>query len=349
MNQKKRFAGKTFAATVAAMMMMASTSMTALAQDEFDVIYVTPCTASMFWNAEGIGMKNAALDLEEEKGITINFTTVGPADQNHTEEYVTAFEQAIAKMPDSILTSTLFIAPTIPKAVEATSNGIVLNFINCGLGSDDDGAYADAYNQFYYCSNDTIGEMAAEAFLELMEKKGIDTSEGVVGIFMNHENEALDHRINSFRDYLAEHAPGLTLTDTYYNDNVLETAQSQAENVISTYGDKLVGLYSGTNISGDGACLAVQSAGIGDKIVNVVVDSDDTEIEALKNGNADAIVVQDAYKQGYLGMVNAIETLLNGSNPEEKQQINVVPILVTSENMDDPEIMDIMDPTRIAR
>lgn len=126
----------------------------------YDIVYLSPSTASQFWTYVGIGIENAKKDLEESKGIKINFSTVGPAQEAQTEDYITAFEQCIAKKPAAIVTATLAIDATIPKAAEATNNGIVLNFVNCGLGVGDDGANADTYNQFYYCSNDTIGEMA---------------------------------------------------------------------------------------------------------------------------------------------------------------------------------------------
>lgn len=313
----------------------------------YDVVYLTPSTASQFWTYVGIGIENAIKDLEDKEGITVNFSTVGPAEESQTEDYVTAFEQTIAKKPDAIVTATLAIDATVPKAEEATKNGIILNFVNCGLGSGNDGAHADAYNQFYYCSNDTIGEMAAQAFIDAMATKGI--TEGIVGVNMNVENEALNHRIQSFRDYMAANAPSITLTDTYYNGNVVETAQANAENIISTYGDKLVGMYSGNNITGDGVCLAVQSSGIGSKIVSVAVDSDDTEIAALKNGSLDAIIVQDAYAQGYKCMENALLTLITGSNPETEKQVNCPPVVITSANMDDSAMQDLLDPTRLKK
>ena len=148
---------------------------------------------------------------------------------------------------------------------------------------------------------------------------------------------------------MAKNAPEFELTDTYYNGNVVETAQSNAENVISTYGDKLVGMYSGNNITGDGVCLAVASAGIGSKIVSVAVDSDDSEIEALKAGNLNAIIVQDAYAQGYKCMENAILTLLEGKNPESKKQVNCPPVVINSENMASEEMQDLLDPTRLKK
>ncbi len=316
-------------------------------QKTFDIIYLTPSTASQFWTYIGIGFENAIKDLEKKEGVKINFSTVGPAEESQTEDYVTAFEQCIAKKPDAIVTATLAIDATIPKAREATQNGIVLNFVNCGLGSGNDGANAETYNQFYYCSNDTIGELAAQAFLDAMKKKNMPIDKGTIGINMNVENEALNHRIQSFRDSMTKNAPKLVQTDTYYNGNVVEKAQANAENIISTFGADLIGMYSGNNITGDGVCLAVQSAGIGSKIVSVAVDSDDIEIAALKNGTLDAIIVQDAYDQGYKCMENAIMTLLTGKNPESEKQVNCPPVIITPDNMNDAAMLDLLDPTRL--
>ena len=316
---------------------------------EYDVIYLTPSTASQFWTYIGIGIENALKDAEANYNVKINYSTVGPAEEAQTEDYVTAFEQAIAKQPDAIITATLAIDATVPKAKEATKNGIVLNFVNCGLGVGDDGANQDYYNEFYFCSNDTIGELAGEAFMAAMEKKGLPTDKGIVGINANVVNEALNHRVDAFKAYIAEKAPGLQQTETYYNGNVVEKSQENAENIISTYGDQLVGMYSSNNITGDGVALAVKGAGLGGKIVSVAVDSDDAEIQALKEGYIDAIIVQDAYAQGYKGMENAILTLILGKNPEEVKQVNCPPVIITPDNMNTEEMQDLLDPTRLKK
>ena len=70
--------------------------------------------------------------------------------------------------------------------------------------------------------------MAAQAFLDAMAEKGISTDKGTIGMQMNMENAALDFRMQGFRDYMAEKAPGLTLTDTEYNDNDSADAQADA-------------------------------------------------------------------------------------------------------------------------
>lgn len=312
--------------------------------ESLKIIYLTPATASDFWSQVEVGIKQAKKDYEEKLGIQIAYELMGPAEEQATEEYIESFENAIAKKPDAILTATLSIDPTVPKAMEATEQGIILNFVNCGLGAGDDGAHADAYNQFYYCSNDTIGELAGQAFLEALGKKGVGTDNGVIGINMNIENEALDHRINAFRAYIEENAPSLEMTDTYYNGNDSSKSQANAENIISTHGDKLIGMYSGNNITGDGVCNAVRDASLKESFVSVAVDSDETEINALRDGFLDAIVVQNAFDQGYKCMENAILTLTNGKNPEAQKQVNCPPVIVTGDNIDSEEIQFMMNP-----
>jgi ribose transport system substrate-binding protein len=329
---------------LATVMALSLFALPASAAESYDIIYLTPSTASAFWSQVEVGILQAKADLEKELGITVNYSVVGPAEEQETEKYITAFENAIAQQPHAIVTATLSIDSTVPKAREATQQGIVLNFVNCGLGVGDDGAHQETYNQFYYCSNDTIGELAGQAFLKAMEEKGMALDKGVIGINMNVENEALNHRIQAFRDYMAANAPSLTLTETYYNNNVVEKSQTNAENIISSYGSDLIGMYSGNNITADGVANAVRAADLKDNFVSVGVDSDDIEIQALRDGYLSAIIVQNAYDQGYKVMENAIRTLKDGKNPEEVKQVNCPPVIVTLENIDSPEIEFIMNP-----
>ena len=311
----------------------------------YKIIYVTPSTASDFWSQIETGIKQAMKDYEAQLGVKIEYSITGPAEEADAEGYVSALENAIASQPDAILTATLNIDPTVPKAKEAHDAGIVLNFVNCGLGNGDEGdegTHGEYYNEFYYCSNTTIGEMAAQAFLDAMAEKGISTDKGTIGMQMNMENAALDFRMQGFRDYMAEKAPGLT--DTEYNDNDSADAQADAENTINAVGADLIGIYAGNNVTCDGVCNALRAANMKEGVVSIGVDSDDVEIAALRDGFLSAIIVQDAFTQGYKCMENAILTLVNGQNPETSKQVNCPPVVVNMENIDSEKIQFMMSP-----
>lgn len=314
----------------------------------YHIIWVSCSTESEFWQYQEIGMKNAVKDMQDKYGITINFETVGPANESETESYIRAFENAIASKPQAIISATQVPDATIAVSKEATDQGIVVNFTNCGLEIYGSHEHDDVYNQFYTTISADIGELAGQILLERLEAAGIEPK-GVVGMHFSNINEALQPRMDNLKSYLAEHAPEIEVLDTLYHANDLAAAQGNVENQISTYGNKLIGLYGANNISGDGIALAIQNAGIGDKVVAIGVDSDALEIEALEEGNLDVIIVQEAYGQGYAALKNAVETLVEGSNPETEKHVLLDPVAITSENMKEDKYAALLDPTILAK
>ena len=316
--------------------------------EEYDFVYLSPSTESEYWQYGETGIRNAILDLEEEKGVKINFTVSGPASESETDAYIKAFESVIASDPDVIITATLAPDGTVPKAQEAQNAGIYVNFVSMGLEGGDSHNYDDFYGVHYYCNNTVIGETAAKAMLEAFEERGIEPK-GKIGMHMSVVVETLEERMNGFKDYMAENAPDLECLDTLYNENDVNNAQSNVETQISTYGDELIGLYGGNNVSGDGIALALGSAGMGEKIVGIGVDSDSLEIEALENGNLYAIVVQTPYEQGYNAVMNAYTYLETGENTETEKHIDCTSQVVTAANMNTEESKALLNPKILAK
>lgn len=315
--------------------------------ESYDITWVTCSTESEFWQYQQIGMENAVADLEAEHGISINFTTVGPATEAETEAYIRAFENAIASKPDAIISATQVPDSTRSISKDATDQGIIVNFTNCGLETLDSTEFADCYNQYYTTVSADIGDMAGEIMLQLLDEAGI-AKEGVIAMEFSNVNPSLQPRMDNFKAYIEANSE-IEVLDTLYNNNDLAQAQADIENEIATYGDKLIGIYGANNTSGDGIALAVENAGIADKVITIGVDSDPTEIQALEDGFIDCIIVQDAYGQGYAALKNAVETLLQGSNPESEQKIAMPPVAVTTTNMHEDEYAAMLDPTLLKK
>ena len=77
----------------------------------------------------------------------------------------------------------------------------------------------------------------------------------------------------------------------------------------------------------------VEALGAGERTQVVAFDSNVKSIGMLEKGNVDALIVQNPYAMGYLG-IEQINTLLNGQKPEKKETATSS-ILVTRENMYD--------------
>ncbi len=318
--------------------------------ESYTVTYLSPSTASEYWQSCEIGMRNAALDLQDELGITINFSTTGPATEAETDAYITAFESTIASKPDAIITATLEPNGTAVKSKEATDQGIYVNYVSMGLGDGsgaNDASWEPYYGVHYYCDNYVIGQTAAKCMLDAWKAANIEPK-GKVGMHMSVVVETLEKRMQGFVDYMAENAPDVECIDTLYNENDVNNAQTNVETQLSTYGDELIGLYGGNNISGDGIANALRSAGI-TNIPGIAVDSDAVEVQGLRDGYFYAIVAQTPYEQGYNAMVNAITYLRTGENTETEKHINCPSTAVTAEMMDEEEYAALLDPTLLKR
>lgn len=317
------------------------------AAQSYDITWVTCSTESEFWQYQQIGMENAVKDMAEKYGVEINFSTVGPATEAETEAYIRAFENTIASKPDAIISATQVPDSTRTVSKDAMDQGIVVNFTNCGLETLDSTEFADCYNQYYTTVSADIGDMAGKVMLEMLDEAGIP-KEGVIAMEFSNVNPSLQPRMDNFKAYVEANSD-IQVLDTLYNNNDLARAQADIENQIATYGDKLIGIYGANNVSGDGIALAVENAGIADKVITIGVDSDPTEIAALEAGNIDCIIIQDAYGQGYASLQNAVETLIQGSNPETVQKVAMPPVAVTTENMHEPEYAAMLDPTLLKK
>ncbi len=308
------------------------------APEALDVVYLMPSTESQYWGEYTlIGVENAVQDIQDEYGVTINFSTAGPAQESETDAYIKAFENVIAKQPDAIITATTTPDATVPLVQEAFNQGILVNFL--GMAVDDE--YQEYYGTDFRSDQSALGESAAEAMLAKMEEKQIEPK-GKVGIHMSVVTPSLEVRIESFKAYMAENAPEIECLDTLYNENDINNAQANVENQISTYGDEMIGFYGANNISGDGIALGVKNSNIASQVVSVALDSDDLEIEALEVGNLDAIIVQDPYKTAYDATMDVYNVLVEGA--EMQKVVNIPCTQVTKENMNEDAIKALINP-----
>ena len=308
----------------------------------YEFTYLSPSTESEYWQYNEVGVRNAIKDLEAEYGVKINLTVVGPATEAETDAYIKAFEGVIAAHPDAIITATLAPDATAPKSKEATEAGIYVGYTGCGIGSETDTSWDDYFGVHYYTDSKSLGEIAAKCMLEGFEARGIEPK-GVVGMHMSVVVESLEARLTGFRDYMAANAPDIQVIDTLYNENDVNNGVANCETQISTYGDKLIGLYGANNISGDGIALAIASSGR-DDILGIGVDSDSVEIEALENGSLYAIIVQPPYEEAYKTTVDAFTTITTGKGVETKKRVECFCKPITADNMNTEEAQGLLNP-----
>lgn len=132
----------------------------------------------------------------------------------------------------------------------------------------------------------------------------------------------------------------LNILPIKYCNNSRETAKQQAASIIKDNPD--LKMFYGTNETSTlGICDAIKEAGKTGEISVIGFNSNDDEIRYIIDGTLDALVVQNPYNMGYLG-VRYSDKLLNGS----KISINVDTgvILVTPSNINTSDIQLLLYP-----
>jgi ribose transport system substrate-binding protein len=151
--------------------------------------------------------------------------------------------------------------------------------------------------------------------------------------------QTLKDRDGGFRAGLKA-CPGLRVATTRYNNNDLNTAASQVNDVL-TANPGLVGVFADNNTSGTGAARAIKDNRAADRIPVVAFDTDPQENAALGDGSIDALVVQNPYFFGYQGVVEAGMAAVKTLPP-----LNLDPgaVVADKSNMGTPAVKPLLNP-----
>ena len=103
------------------------------------------------------------------------------------------------------------------------------------------------------------------------------------------------------------------------------------QNWIQSYGSEINAVFAHNDEMGMGAVKALETAGLKDKVIVVSIDAIQDALQAVKNGELDATVFQNAREQGAAAVSIAVK-LANGEKADKE---TLIPFqLVVKENVD---------------
>ena len=145
-------------------------------------------------------------------------------------------------------------------------------------------------------------------------------------------------REEGFRKGLGDLAKNIV--EVVYCDSQYEKSRKLTQELMEKYPN--LKMVAGMNeYSSVGAARAVKAAGAKDRIQVVGVDSSQEAVQLMENGVFKGLVVQKAFKMGYIGVKETI-LMLRGKSYEK--DINSGCELVTPDNMYDSEIEKLLFP-----
>ena len=273
-----------------------------------------------FWKALILGTKMAAKEYNADIEIK------APTEENDIERQNELLKEAISEEPDAILFSPSSFTESNDLLKEAKEKGIRISFID---------SYTEEKVQDLTVATDNLeaGEKLGKFAATLL---GPDDQIAIVA-HVKGVSTAVE-REEGFRKGLGDLAKNIV--EVVYCDSQYEKSRKLTQELMEKYSN--LKMVAGMNeYSSVGAARAVKAAGAKDRIQVVGVDSSQEAVQLMENGVFKGLVVQKAFKMGYIGVKETI-LMLRGKSYEK--DINSGCELVTPDNMYDSEIEKLLFP-----
>lgn len=273
-----------------------------------------------FWKALILGTKMAAKEYNADIEIK------APTEENDIERQNELLKEAISEEPDAILFSPSSFTESNDLLKEAKEKGIRISFID---------SYTEEKVQDLTVATDNLeaGEKLGKFAATLL---GPDDQIAIVA-HVKGVSTAVE-REEGFRKGLGDLAQNIV--EVVYCDSQYEKSRKLTQELMEKYPN--LKMVAGMNeYSSVGAARAVKAAGAKDRIQVVGVDSSQEAVQLMENGVFKGLVVQKAFKMGYIGVKETI-LMLRGKSYEK--DVNSGCELVTPDNMYDSEIEKLLFP-----
>lgn len=284
-------------------------------------------TMHEFWKTVHAGAVKASKELDCE------IIWKGPIKEDDRDAQIAVVEDFISRGVSGIVLAPLDDMALRAPVANASRGGIPVVIFDSGLQGSD-------FISFVATDNFKGGQLAGEHVAQLLGNKG-----NVMMLRYNEGSDSTMQREKGFLDAIAKH-PGIKIVSSnQYGGVTPESAYKASENLLSRFkkGDVLGvdGIFCPNESTTFGMLRALQDGGYAGKVKFVGFDGSQQLIDGMKKGQIQGLVLQNPMQMGYMA-VKATIRHLKGEKVEK--QIDTGAKLVTPENMETPEMKELLHP-----
>lgn len=299
------------------------------AEKSFTIAVIPKGTTHEFWKSINAGAVKAQRELGE-KGIKVEIIWKGPLREDDRDQQIQVVENFTTRHVSGIVLAPLDSQALVNPVNFAARSKVPVVIIDSGLKTDN-------YVSFVSTDNFKGGQLAGEEMGKILNGKGnVILLRYAVGSASTEDREA------GFLDALKKF-PGIKLISSDQHAGATrELAYQASQNLLNRYGREVDGIFVPCEPPTIAMTKALRDIGrAGGKVKVIGFDAGSQEVADLKNGDVQALVVQNPMKMGYLGVATLVKHL-RGEKVDKRIDTGVV--VVTKENMDTPEMKELLYP-----
>ena len=283
-------------------------------------------TTHEFWKSVHAGAVKAGREL----GVTILWQ--GPLKEDDREDQIRVVDTLVSRGIQGLLLAPLDDKALRQPVANAVRAGVPVVTFDSKLESDDPASLVAT-------SNLDAGKLAGMYMGKILGGKG-----NVIVMRLHEGAASTTAREQGFLEALATF-PGIkVISSNQYAGALAEGAYRTGENLLASTkaADGAVqGIFCPNESTTFGMLRALQNSGLAGKIKYVGFDSSDKLVQAMREGQIDALLLQDPFAMGYVG----VKTLVAHMRGEKVAKfIDTGATVVTRENMNQPDIKERLQP-----
>ena len=284
--------------------------------ERHSVAMVVKSTETEFWKSVFAGANAASSEYN------IDLTITGPETEEDYETQNQYIEEAVDSGVDAIVFSAISYEENAAAIDAAVARGVKIVVIDSDVDSEHVSVRIGT-------DNVAAGRQAAAAALDTEEETLVIGLVNYAQVSRNGQEREWGFREAALED---SRVAGI------YTVNALSTQEDAEERAAELLREHpeinvLVGFNEPTSV---GAARAVAGQALEDRVRMVGFDSNVITVDLMQSGAVDALIVQNPYAMGYLG-VEAAYGLLNGETYNAAELMDTPTSTVTRENMFDIE------------
>ncbi len=279
-------------------------------------------TAHSFWQTVKLGADAAGA---EEK---VEIIWQGPDKEGDITQQINLVQTQVTNKISGLVLAATDSNSLVRPLKDAQAKGVPVVTIDSGVN--------DPNASLCYIATDNVegGRRAADALAKELGEKG------KVGVLLFQKGSASnDEREKGFLENIKKY-PNIKIVSSLEGSDA-QKANDNTTNMITSNPD-LNGIFAANEPNGVGAAAVLKQKGLAGKVKLVAYDSSPEELKALEEGSIQALVVQDPFQMGYLGVKTVLKAI-------RKQQIDKKTIdsgmtVVTKANLSDPKVQKLVNP-----
>jgi ribose transport system substrate-binding protein len=321
---------KCFPRILVVSIMVAGSCLAGAADQPYTIAVIPKGTTHEFWKSINAGAVKAERELRAQ-GTKVEIIWKGPLREDDRDQQIQVVENFMTRHVSAMVLAPLDSQALVKPVQNAIKAGVPVVVMDSDLKSD-------KYVSFVATDNYKGGQLAGEEMGRQLGGKG-----NVILLRYAVGSASTEAREAGFLDVLKKKYPEVKLISSDQHAGATrEMAYQTSQNLLNRFKREVNGIFCPCEPPTIAMTKALRDVGLaGGKVKMIGFDAGSQSVTDMKNGDVQALVVQNPMLMGYLGVMTAVRHL-RGEKVEKKIDTGVA--LVTPANMEKPEIKELLYP-----